>query len=147
MIYSNFSHREDAMLGKSCEMIIISGGKAHIDKNVEVKLWLREWQCIDDLQDCKLYEFYNVLWIERDGDIASRKALEGFGRTLGIVNRLKRLMSCWDNTLALGNDSGLGMGLTCFTPFSQGSGLVSLHYLFHISTRVYSFVLTSYLLV
>jgi hypothetical protein len=75
MIYSNFSHREDAMLGESCEIIIISGGKAHIDKNGEVKLWLQEWQCIDDLQDCKLYEFYNVLWIERDGDIASRKAL------------------------------------------------------------------------
>jgi hypothetical protein len=75
MIYSNFSHREDAMLGESCEIIIISGGKARIDKNGEVKLWLQEWQCIDDLQDCKLYEFYNVLWIERDGDIASRKAL------------------------------------------------------------------------
>lgn len=74
MIYSNFSDREAVILGQQCEIIIISGGNARIDKNGQVKWWLEEWKCIDDLQDCDLYEFYNILWIERDGDIAFRKA-------------------------------------------------------------------------
>ncbi len=75
MIYSNFSNAKELFLGERCEVIIISGGVAHIDENQSVKVWLEEWKCIDDIKSDDTYEFYNVLWIERKGEIAYRKAL------------------------------------------------------------------------
>lgn len=75
MMYSNFSDPKEVVLGQTCEVIIISAGIAHIDENESVKAWLEEWKCIDDVKDEDIYEFYNVLWIERKGEIAYRKAL------------------------------------------------------------------------
>jgi hypothetical protein len=75
MMYSNFSNQNELVMGQKCEIIIISGGIAHIDENESVKWWLEEWKCIDDIKDKDTYEFYNVLWIERKRDIAFRKAL------------------------------------------------------------------------
>jgi len=75
MIYSNFSNKKDIVLGQKCEVIIISAGDASVDKNESVKSWLEEWKCIDEIKNMDTYEFYNVLWIERNGDVAYRKAL------------------------------------------------------------------------
>jgi hypothetical protein len=75
MIYSNFSYQRDLVLGQKCEVIAISAGDATVDKNKIVKLWLEEWKCIDDIKATDTYEFYNVLWIERNEDVAYRKAL------------------------------------------------------------------------
>jgi hypothetical protein len=75
MIYSNFSDPKEVVLGQKCEVIVISAGIAHMDENESVKAWLEEWKCIDDIKDKDTYEFYNVLWIERKGEIAYRKAL------------------------------------------------------------------------
>jgi hypothetical protein len=75
MIYSNSSDPKEVVLGERCEVIIISAGTAHIDENESVKSWLEEWKCVDDIKDKNVYEFYNVLLIQRKGEIAYRKAL------------------------------------------------------------------------
>ena len=75
MIYSNFLDLKEMVHEQRCEVIVISAGVAHINKNESVKTRLEEWKCIDDLKNEDTYEFYNVLWIEREGEIAYRKAL------------------------------------------------------------------------
>jgi Heterokaryon incompatibility protein (HET) len=75
MVYSDFSDPNEIAIGQRCEVIIISAGVAHIDENESVKAWLEEWKYIDDIKEKDKYEFYNVLWIERKGDIAYRRAL------------------------------------------------------------------------
>ncbi|KAF2095221.1 hypothetical protein NA57DRAFT_79709 [Rhizodiscina lignyota] len=75
MIHSNVSSREDLIQGETCEVIIISAGSARRDEIDLAKVWLPEWKSIDEIKELALYEFYNVLWIERKGDVAYRKAL------------------------------------------------------------------------
>jgi hypothetical protein len=75
MIYSNFSNPKDLVPGQKCEVIIISGGVAQLDRDKSLKTWLEEWKVIDDINSEDTYEFYNVLWIEWKGEIAYRKAL------------------------------------------------------------------------
>jgi hypothetical protein len=75
MMYSNSSDPKEMEPGQRCEVIIISAGIAHVDENESVKIWLEEWKCIDDIKDKDVYEFYNVLLIERKGEVAYRKAL------------------------------------------------------------------------
>jgi hypothetical protein len=40
-----------------------------------VNIWLEEWKFTEEIKYLPSYDFYNVLWIERNGDIAYRKAL------------------------------------------------------------------------
>jgi hypothetical protein len=75
MMYANFSDPKELALGQRCEIIIISGAIAHIDRDGSLKTWLEELKVIDNIQDRGTYEFYNVLCIERKGDVAYRKAL------------------------------------------------------------------------
>jgi hypothetical protein len=75
MIYSNFSDPNELVLGQRCEVIIISAGIANIDRDESLKIWLEEWKFIDDIKGRDTYEFYNILWIERKGEVAYRKAL------------------------------------------------------------------------
>ncbi len=75
MMYSNFSDPEELMLGQECEIVIISGGTAHVNRHESVKTWLEEWKYMDDIKGRDTYDFYNVLWVERKGGIAHRKAV------------------------------------------------------------------------
>jgi hypothetical protein len=75
ILHSNASDEKEFTSMQECELILISSGKAQRDTNDAVKVWLEEWKFIDDIQELDVYEFYNVLWIARKGDVAYRKAL------------------------------------------------------------------------
>jgi hypothetical protein len=75
IIHSNVSDEKDVTPNQACDLIIISSGKAHKDGNNAVQVWLEEWKLVKDLQELDVYEFYNILWIEKIRDVAYRKAL------------------------------------------------------------------------
>lgn len=61
----------------SNELVMISAGTADNSHNEE--WFLEEWNLEQRPKSSKMYEFYNVVWVEWDKDIAYRKAL---GRVL-----------------------------------------------------------------
>lgn len=76
MLYLNSSRESDIIQGQLCELIVISGAVAYADRKNHMKdIMLPEWNLIDDVRDKKIYEYYNVLWIEWKGKIAYRNAL------------------------------------------------------------------------
>jgi hypothetical protein len=81
IIESTFLDEAQYVQGASCELIAISKGRAKRRQKQKGMEWYIEFQpfpemeVVDDLKDVKYYSFYNVLWIERKGGIAYRKAL------------------------------------------------------------------------
>jgi hypothetical protein len=66
--------------GTPCEIIAISTGTANNFFNEAAQL--EEWHYPRRPNNDRLFEFYNVLWIEWKGNVAYRKAL---GRVLKIT--------------------------------------------------------------
>ncbi len=64
---------------------------------------LEEWDLEQRPRSGRLYEFYNVLWIEWKGDIAYRKAWVGFEGGLGErgerVDRCDSWVKFWYKTI------------------------------------------------
>jgi len=77
VIESLFVSQHEYETGDQCELIAISKGslrKREPDEYTPIKLF-EEVDAFPELIDKKLYEFYNVLWIEWKDGIAYRKAL------------------------------------------------------------------------
>jgi hypothetical protein len=75
LIRSGFIDEQDVPSGEHCEIIVLSAGEAHKDRwdaatNSIIELTLRH-----ELKAIETYEFYNVMWIERKGDVAYRRAV------------------------------------------------------------------------
>jgi hypothetical protein len=71
----NILYSEDPPTDQSCELIAISTGRAL--NTSDESHWLEEWSVEERIQyndSNEFYEFYNVLWIEREGEFATRKA-------------------------------------------------------------------------
>ncbi|KAF4633901.1 hypothetical protein G7Y89_g4218 [Cudoniella acicularis] len=75
MLYLNTSKETEVVTGEKCEIILISGGIAHLGENQQAKTWLEEWKILDEIKDLAVYEYYNVLCVERKGSFTYRKAL------------------------------------------------------------------------
>ena len=81
IIESLFLDEAQYVQGTSCELIAISKGRAKRRQKKQGMKWymhfqpFAEMEIVDDLGEVKYYSFYNVLWIERKGGIAYRKAL------------------------------------------------------------------------
>lgn len=74
LIYSNVEDPQDLVQGERCEVIMISAGSIDYNPNSTEKD-LRELEYVSEIWLLEKYEFYNILWIKRDGDIAYREAL------------------------------------------------------------------------
>jgi hypothetical protein len=70
-------HKEDAedSVGKSVELVAISTGYAPEEEPKNSIFGLLEWSVKERPKHGSEYHYYNVLWIERSGDIAYRKAI------------------------------------------------------------------------
>ncbi|KAF2469324.1 HET-domain-containing protein [Lindgomyces ingoldianus] len=77
MIRSNTSGEGDALIGENCEIIVTSSGVAYEDSWGNASLRFMELVVREELKDTMVYEFYNVLWIKREHQVAYRK---GAGR-------------------------------------------------------------------
>ncbi|KAH7357309.1 heterokaryon incompatibility protein-domain-containing protein [Rhexocercosporidium sp. MPI-PUGE-AT-0058] len=99
----NLDDVNDAPIGDKCELIALSAGLAVIGEGLHDYIWKRdewalkrwyssvsdgegkeshveddgrdEWEDIEEDEESETYEFFNVLWIERCGDICVRKSL------------------------------------------------------------------------
>lgn len=59
----------------TCELIAISAGSVPNDAREGISTQMDEWDVEERPKTAPGYEYYNVLWIERQGGIAYRKAL------------------------------------------------------------------------
>lgn len=75
MLYLNTSKEREVVIGDKCEIILISGGTAQLGENQQAKTWLEEWKYMDEIKDLAVYEYYNVLCVERRESFTYRKAL------------------------------------------------------------------------
>ncbi|KAK6859047.1 heterokaryon incompatibility protein-domain-containing protein [Apiospora arundinis] len=74
VLFSNDFDTPPAGEQERCEFIVVSGGSTSKDETGDHN-GLEEWAQVAKIKDLDTYEFYNVLWIERVGSIAYRKAL------------------------------------------------------------------------
>jgi hypothetical protein len=75
MLYLNTSSESEIPTGERCELVRISCGVADLGGGQKANLGLlEELKAIPEIRDLDVYEFYNVLWVERDGDLTYRKA-------------------------------------------------------------------------
>ena len=76
-------HPVESATGRNqqCELVLISGGFA-CEALEEQRSWLPEWDYNERPRSGRYYEYYHVLWIEWDGNIAYRK---GLGRVVEKV--------------------------------------------------------------
>ena len=81
VIHSNVADEGEMTPGQECDLIIISSGRAHRDRNDAVKVWLEEWKFVEEVRELDVYEFYNILWVENKGDVTYRKALGRIWKT------------------------------------------------------------------
>jgi hypothetical protein len=72
---SNISDPGDVVSGQTCELIAISSGVARDDFLGGSRWYMEEWKHAEQIKDKDTYEFINVLWIERQENIAYRKTL------------------------------------------------------------------------
>lgn len=77
MMRSNADDERDVPIGECCEIVVVSSGVAHEDSWQTARLQFMELVVREELKDVMVYEFYNVLWIEREDGVAFRK---GAGR-------------------------------------------------------------------
>jgi hypothetical protein len=83
VIESGFTDEKDYIQGEPCSILAISEGRAKRSKEDDDEwedfpsMWqvFNEMDLIPELQNEDYYNFYNVLWIEREKGISYRKAL------------------------------------------------------------------------
>ncbi|KAF2791408.1 HET-domain-containing protein [Melanomma pulvis-pyrius CBS 109.77] len=69
---SNAADERDIPLAETCEVVLLSSGVAHDDPWHTTRLQFAELLVRDELRDVVVYEFFNVMWIKREGDVAFR---------------------------------------------------------------------------
>ena len=74
IIYVHDSPESASERNQQCELVLISGGWA-FEADTEQNYWIREWYYKDRPRSGDYYDFYHVLWIEWQGNIAYRKGL------------------------------------------------------------------------
>ncbi|KAF2822345.1 HET-domain-containing protein [Ophiobolus disseminans] len=74
-VRSGIIEESDMPTGEICEAIVLSAGVAREDKWGSTKAKIMELALQDELKALETYEFYNVMWIEREDGIAYRKAV------------------------------------------------------------------------
>ena len=82
IIYVHHSPEIASEQNQKCELVLISSGWTIEDDNEEHSSWFPEWFCENRPRSGDFYEFYHVLWIEWQDNIAYRK---GLGRVLKQV--------------------------------------------------------------
>jgi hypothetical protein len=75
ILYLNTSKENEVTAGEKCEIVLISSGIAYLGENQKVKIWLEEWKCMDEIKDMAVYNYYNVLRLERKGSFTYRTAI------------------------------------------------------------------------
>ena len=77
----NIAASEAVPVGEVCELIAISRGTA-VNSRKEEALFMEEWNSTERPKENVLYEFFHVLWVEREENWAFRKALGRVERML-----------------------------------------------------------------
>jgi hypothetical protein len=75
MLYLNTSNENEVVAGEKCEIVLISSGIAHLGENQKAKIWLEEWEFMDEIKDMAVYNYYNVLRVERKESFTYRTAI------------------------------------------------------------------------
>lgn len=73
----------------------MSARSAHRYKMDSAEIWIVECKSIEDIKELHSYEFYNVLWIERKGNTAYRKALGRVWKNAHSYSMWRRLTLCY----------------------------------------------------
>lgn len=66
ILHLNTSEVKDVPLGEKCELVALSCGSVSNDDQY-AETWLDEWRLDGRPRASKKYEFYNVMWIRREG--------------------------------------------------------------------------------
>jgi hypothetical protein len=75
LLRSSFSDEQEVPSGTSCEIVVLSAGVAHTMMAGFVQERFPELTSQSGLKNIQTYEFYNIMWIERKGDVSYRKAV------------------------------------------------------------------------
>ena len=74
VIYVHHSPESASEQNQRCELVVISGGWA-VENDEEQSSWFPEWNYEERPRSEYDYDFFHVLWIEWQGNIAYRKGL------------------------------------------------------------------------
>ena len=75
IVYVHHSPESASEQDQHCELVLISGGWAVEGDDEEQSSWIPEWNYEKRPRVGEFYDFYHVLWIEWQGNIAYRKGL------------------------------------------------------------------------
>lgn len=76
MLHLNTNETREVPNGAKCELVALSCGSVS-NKDEHAQIWIEEWNLDDRPRESEKYEFYNVMWIKREGTYVVR---ENIGR-------------------------------------------------------------------
>ncbi|WYZ40838.1 hypothetical protein EsH8_IV_001179 [Colletotrichum jinshuiense] len=92
VMLSNLVAGDEVPRGELCELVVVSEGAATLAEGDFVKLIVEEWELAPQLRDLDTYEFYNALWIVRDGGgVARREGLARIWKTAMLLQDVEEV--------------------------------------------------------